>query len=190
VQVLCFTRYVRAHGKECREKVKRAEDKVEQAKRELGQRAKEDRLLFSGALGVSVLAILGLLPMAELNSTLSFSLHFFAISIPLCAMGVVLTNWLLSGEDQMRYYGLYIAFGYGGLFVTFCGLVGLFLHLGNVLGTFFYGWGTAWLFFFSVLFAFAVGGLVRGGRRSGQIAAFVIILFVISILVAGLVSFL
>jgi hypothetical protein len=98
VQVLCFTRYVRAHGKECREKVKRAEDKVEQAKRELGQRAKEDRLLFSGALGVSVLAIIELLHMAELNSTLSFSLHFFAISIPLCAMGVVLTNWLLSGE--------------------------------------------------------------------------------------------
>ena len=157
------------------------------AEDKLRERAREDRLVFSGALGISVLAIIQFLQLSEGNSTLSFSLQCFALSIPLCAMGVVLADWELARKRQVRNDWLYRSVGYGGLIVTGVGLVGLFLHLGNVLGTFFYGWGTAGLYFIGVLVAFTVMGFSRG-NRSRFLVKVVIAMVVISVLAAVLVS--
>jgi hypothetical protein len=95
--------------------------------------AREDRLLFSGSLGISLLAIIQFLQLHHLNTALSVSLHCFALSIPLSAMGVVVTEVELARKNHIvRLRHLFLIAGWTGLATAICGVVGLFLHLGAI----------------------------------------------------------
>src|SRR5215208_973653 len=116
-------------------------------------RTREDRLLFSGGLGISLLAVIQLLQLDELNWALSFSLHCFALSIPLTAIGVFLMDLEIAVKRPINRAGLTLTAGIIGLVATVAGVVGLFIHLGYI-GKFWFGsWEVAGTFGVTTLIA-------------------------------------
>jgi ABC-type amino acid transport system permease subunit len=116
-------------------------------------RSREDRLLFSGGLGISLLAVIQLLQLTELDWALSFSLHCFALSMPLTAMGVFLMDLELSLKRHINGYVFALTVGIIGLVATVSGVAGLFIHLGYIGKSWYGGWEVAMIFGISTLIA-------------------------------------
>lgn len=115
-------------------------------------RTRSDRLLFSGGLGVSVVAVTQLLQLSELSRSLSISLHFFALSIPLLSLGVLVMDQELAKGRHVHNYRAVLVAAMTGLATTLCGVAGLFLHLGTIGEFFFRQW--------EVLAIFVVGSVI------------------------------
>jgi len=99
---------------------------------------KENRLLFSGALGISV-AFTGLLPFSsERDVFLTISLFCFAVSIPVTAMSVYLTTLGIEHKAVLDSKAFPLVAS-AGLFATFVGLVFLFWHFYFLAGFVFLG---------------------------------------------------
>jgi hypothetical protein len=121
------------------------------------EKSRLDRLLFSGGLGISVVAVFQLMSMSELDWVLSFSLHCFALAIPLLSVGVVLMDVELERKNHVRNYVLVLGSGLVGLVATVLGLVGVFVHLGDVGKFVFHKWEVAAIFVIAVVIAYLVG---------------------------------
>ena len=89
--------------------------------------SKENRLLFSGALGISVVAVIQLLQLSSFDTALVVSLICFAISIPLTAMSVYVSTLEIDNKEAAN-SNWFMGFSALGLGATLGGLISLFFH--------------------------------------------------------------
>lgn len=97
------------------------------------------RLLFSGALGIAVLAVIECLQLRPdaFDAPLTVSLYCFAISVPLTATGIVLPT--MGDKPVLQKLDAFIFYigGRVGLSVSFLGMVCLFWHFFTAAGIIF-----------------------------------------------------
>jgi hypothetical protein len=98
---------------------------------------RENRLLFSGALGVSIVAFTGLLQFSpkEMDAALIGSLICLIGSIPINAMSVYLTTFAIQRPTNLYLRKSFLAIAIMGLFATLGGLIGLFWHFSCIAGS-------------------------------------------------------
>lgn len=99
----------------------------------------ENRLLYSGALGVSVVAFIELLQFSSkeisADSALLFSLVCVIVSIPVNAMSVYLTTFAIQRETNLVLRKSFVWISLcGGLLTTVGALTGLFWHFYQAAG--------------------------------------------------------
>jgi hypothetical protein len=102
---------------------------------------RENRLLFSGALGVSIVAFMGLLQFSskELDTALAGSLICFIVSVPINAMSVYLTTLAIERVANIHFRRAFLLISIMGLTATFGGLACLFWHFSCLAGVSFLG---------------------------------------------------
>lgn len=96
----------------------------------------ENRILFSGAIGVSIVAFTGLLQFSlkDMDAALIGSLVCLIISIPVNAMSVYLTTFAIQRNTNLCFTGWFLGISIAGLIATFGSLVGLFWHFHQSAG--------------------------------------------------------
>ena len=99
----------------------------------------ENRILFSGALGVSIVAFTGMLQFSweEIASDLALFITFgcLIVSIPVNAMSIYLTTFAIQRKTNLHLRKSVISIGtLGGLITTLGALTGLFWHFHWVAG--------------------------------------------------------
>lgn len=112
------------------------------------KRERRNPLVYSAFLGVAVLAVIQLLPLAELDWPLTFSVISFAISVPLLAGTVYIINTSRRAdyEYEVETWGTFLM-----------DLAGILLNLGGIMWLFWHLWWAAGvLFFLSSAVAFAI----------------------------------
>jgi hypothetical protein len=111
-------------------------------------------LEYSALLGVSVVGVMQLLQVPQLDLPLYISVIAFAVAIPMLTYGVYQVRWL----QQYRYHipSPWIdGMGWFAMLASLLGLIGIFWHFWWVAGTLFILCGSA-VFVFALVFSSAI----------------------------------
>jgi hypothetical protein len=100
----------------------------------------ENRLLYSGALGVSIVALTSLMQFspANMETALTASLWCLVVSIPTNAMGVYLTTFAIQRGMNLRLRPAFVWISIVGLIATLGSVTGLFWHFDKYVGVSFF----------------------------------------------------
>lgn len=102
--------------------------------------SKENRLLCSGALGISVVAVVQLLQLSSLDTPLVVALYAFAAAIPLTAMVVYVTTLEIDNQAAAKPEWLFLVLTLLGLVVSLVGVGALFFHFDFIQCAGYIGW--------------------------------------------------
>jgi hypothetical protein len=94
--------------------------------------SKENRVLCSGSLAISLLALMELLPQSSLDLALQAAMYCFAVSIPLTAMSVYVTTVEVDNQNAARPVDTFMVLMFLGLVATLAGVGALFVHMAGI----------------------------------------------------------
>ena len=97
------------------------------------EKAKEDTLVYSGLLGISVIAVVQLLGTSVIDKPLTVSLYAFAVAIPMLAISIYAVAFEASYEYTVIPIYMDIA-NFGGPLASIIGTAGLFWHFSRLIG--------------------------------------------------------
>jgi hypothetical protein len=94
--------------------------------------SKENRVLCSGSLAISIFALFELLPQSSLDCALHAAMYCFAVSIPLTAMSIYVTTIEVDYQNAARPINVFMALMSLGLVATIAGVGALFVHMAAI----------------------------------------------------------